>query len=141
MSKKEPVVGQQYSIKELQEFAVAEMNKSISEHADRADPKVGTVLVDRDLTFICAAHRGELRSGDHAEFTAIERKCRSKKLDDCIVFATLEPCAPKARNFPKLSCAERIVNARISEVYIGVQDPDPTVAGVNDTAQIYSRTP
>jgi len=73
MSKKEPVVGQQYSIKELQEFAVAEMNKSISEHADRADPKVGTVLVDRDLTFICAAHRGELRSGDHAEFTAIEK--------------------------------------------------------------------
>ena len=38
MSKKEPVVGQQYSIKELQEFAVAEMYKSISEHADREDP-------------------------------------------------------------------------------------------------------
>lgn len=28
---------------------------------------------------------------------------------------------------PKLSCAERIVNARIKEVWVGIEDPDPTV--------------
>ena len=129
MKKKELIVGQKYTIRELQEFAVAEMYKSIPEHTDKEDPKVGAILVDSDYKFICAAHRGEIRSGDHAEFTALERKCRDKKLDGYIVFATLEPCAPKARNFPKLGCAERIVNARISKVYIGVQDPDPTVKG------------
>ena len=43
------------------------------------------------------------------------------------MFATLEPCAPGARNHPKLSCAERIVLARIKEVWVGIEDPDPTV--------------
>ncbi|MDL2314874.1 HTH domain-containing protein [Bacteroidales bacterium OttesenSCG-928-C19] len=133
MSKQEPIPNQQYTLRELQAFAVAEMYKSIPEHDDKEDPKVGAVLVDKDYRFICAAHRGELRSGDHAEFTALERKCRNQKLDNCIVFATLEPCAPGARKTPKLSCSERITNARISKVYIGVQDPDPTVAGKGET--------
>lgn len=43
------------------------------------------------------------------------------------MFATLEPCAPGARKHPKLGCAERIVNARIKKVWIGIEDPDPTV--------------
>jgi len=43
------------------------------------------------------------------------------------LFATLEPCAPGARKHPKLACAERIVNARITEVWVGIEDPDPTV--------------
>ena len=38
-----------------------------------------------------------------------------------------EPCAPGARKHPKLGCAERIVNARIKKVWIGIEDPDPTV--------------
>jgi ATP-dependent DNA helicase RecG len=68
-----------------------------------------------------------LREGDHAEFTLLERKNRASKLDGSTLFATLEPCAPGARNHPKLSCAERIVNARIKEVWVGITDPDPTV--------------
>ncbi len=43
------------------------------------------------------------------------------------MFATLEPCAPGARKPPKLSCSERIVNARIKKVWIGIEDPDPSV--------------
>ena len=39
----------------------------------------------------------------------------------------MEPCAPGARQPPKLSCAERIVLARIKEVWVGIEDPDPTV--------------
>jgi ATP-dependent DNA helicase RecG len=39
----------------------------------------------------------------------------------------LEPCAPGARKHPKQPCAERIVNARIAEVWVGIEDPDPTV--------------
>ncbi|MBE3064675.1 MAG: hypothetical protein IMZ69_06620, partial [Spirochaetes bacterium] len=61
------------------------------------------------------------------EYTLLERKNRSKKLDGCRLFTTLEPCAPGSRRHPKLSCAERIVLARIKEVWVGVADPDPTV--------------
>jgi ATP-dependent DNA helicase RecG len=73
------------------------------------------------------AFRGELRDGDHAEFTLLERKNRATRLDDCVLFATLEPCAPDSRRPPKLGCAERIVSARIREVWVGIEDPDPTV--------------
>lgn len=114
--------------RKLMERAVAVMKQSINEpRADgKASPLVGAVLWKPDGS-VETAHRGELREGDHAEFTLLERKNRANKLDGCILFATLEPCAPGARNHPKLSCAERIVNARIREVWVGIEDPDPTV--------------
>ena len=74
-----------------------------------------------------ASCRGELRSGDHAEYTLLERKNCDTQLDGSVLFVTLEPCAPNARNTPKMSCAERIVLARIKEVWVGIEDPDPTV--------------
>lgn len=106
------------------------MKQSISEpRADgNASPKVGAVLWKPDGT-VETACRGELRYGDHAEFTLLERKNRPNALDGCVLFATLEPCASGARSHPKLSCAERIVNARIKEVWVGCQDPHPKVAG------------
>ena len=127
--KKDIHIGEQYSVRELQEFAVSEMYKSIPEHDDRTDPKVGTILTTVNGIVIETAHRGELRSGDHAEFTVLERKCRNRKVDGCVIYATLEPCAPGARKKPKLSCSERIANGRIKKIYIGIQDPDPTVKG------------
>lgn len=118
------------------ERALEEMRKSIAElRSDgKVSPKVGAVLVHLgDQTAarssrLQAAHRGELRDGDHAEFTLLERKNRDRPLDGCVLFATLEPCAPGARKHPKLGCAERIVLARIKKVWVGIEDPDPTVA-------------
>ncbi len=52
---------------------------------------------------------------------------RDARLDGAVLFATLEPCAPGARAHPKLPCAERIVLARIKEVWVGIEDPDPKV--------------
>jgi ATP-dependent DNA helicase RecG len=109
------------------EMAIAAMNGSVAEQrADgKASPRVGAVLfLDGD---IIEASRGELRQGDHAEFTLLERKCRDRCVDGGILFTTLEPCAPGARSHLKLSCAERIINARIKEVWVGIEDPDPTV--------------
>lgn len=116
--------------KKLMQLAVDVMRQSISEARDddETTPKVGAVLWKPDGT-IETACRGELRCGDHAEYTLLERKNRSSKLDEAILFATLEPCGPGARNAPKLGCAERIVNARIKEVWVGVEDPHPKVAG------------
>ncbi len=110
------------------ELAIEEMKHSI--HEDREDgkssPAVGAVLYMPDGT-IETAYRGELREGDHAEYTLLERKKREAKLDGSVLFATLEPCAPGARGEGKLPCAERIILARIKEVWVGIEDPDPTV--------------
>lgn len=116
-----------FNARKYMEMAIQIMNKSIQEpRRDKVSPKVGAVLIKPDGTEE-TAFRGELRHGDHAEFTLLERKNRSNHLDNSILFATLEPCAPGARKHPKLGCAERIVNARIKKVWIGIEDPDPTV--------------
>ncbi len=114
--------------RKMMEMAIEMMRKSISEGRPdgKKSPAVGAVLLKPDGS-IETAYRGELRDGDHAEFTLLERKNRASRLDGAILFATLEPCAPGARNHPKLSCAERIVLARIKEVWVGVEDPDPAV--------------
>ena len=110
------------------ELAVEAMSRSVSEPRSdgKASPRVGAVLWRPDSP-VETACRGELRYGDHAEYTLLERKNRSNRLDGAVLFSTLEPCAPGSRRHPKLSCAERIVLARIKEVWIGVEDPDPTV--------------
>lgn len=122
-------IGKEYTPRELMELAVQLMNDSIPEHTDRADPKVGAVLATEDGILVNTAYRGELRQGDHAEFTVLERKHRTDKLDGFVIYATLEPCAPGARSITKLGCAERIVNARIKKAYVGIEDPDPKVKG------------
>src|ERR1700733_138676 len=117
-----------FNPRQLMEKAIEVMKQSINEpRADKkASPLVGAVLVKTDGT-VDTAFRGELRHGDHAEYTLLERKHRDERLDGSSLFATLEPCAPGARKHPKLACAERIVNARIAEVWVGIEDPDPTV--------------
>lgn len=114
--------------RKLMERAIAVMRQSISERrADKkASPLVDAVLVKPDGT-VDTACRGELRQGDYAEFTLLERKHRDERLDGLVLFATLEPCVPGARKHPKLACAERIVNARIAEVRVEIEDPDPIV--------------
>jgi len=110
------------------EQAIEVMRGSVHEPRTdgKASPMVGAVLRKPDGTVV-TAYRGELRYGDHAEYTLLERKNRDQKLDGSFLFTTLEPCGPKARSFPKLCCAERIELARIKEVWVGIEDPDPTV--------------
>ena len=112
----------------LMELAVEVMGRSLAEPRDdgKASPSVGAVLWKPDGS-VETACRSELRDGDHAEYTLLERKNRSNPLDGAVLLSTLEPCAPGSRRHPKLSCAERIVLARIKEVWIGIEDPDPTV--------------
>lgn len=108
--------------------AIEVMRESVREPRtdEKASPMVGVVLRKLDGT-VETACRGELRYGDHAEYTLLERKNRDQRLDGAVLFTTMEPCAPGSRRHPKLSCAERIVLARIREVWVGIEDPDPTV--------------
>lgn len=113
--------------KEYMKLAVEVMKNSIPERKKKdPSPYVGAVLVFTDGTEE-TAYRGEFREGDHAEYTVLDKKNRHRDLSGCWLFATLEPCAPGARNAPKVSCAERIVNARISDVWFGIEDKNPKV--------------
>lgn len=114
--------------REMMELAIEVMRNSVGESRGdgKPNPLVGAVLVRPDGRTETAS-RGELREGNHAEYTLLERKCIGEKLDDCVLFATLEPCLN--RNHPKRGCARHIVGARIKKVYVGIEDDNPTVAG------------
>lgn len=116
-----------YTERELMELAIEVMDRSVNEpRADgKVPPKVGAVLLFPDGS-IETAYRGELREGDHGEYTLIERKLVNKNLEGSILFTTLEPCVE--RNSPKVPCCRRTTNARIKKVYVGIIDPDPTVS-------------
>ena len=109
-------------------ISIEEMKKSVQEERIEGEvsPMVGAVLVRPDGTYT-TAYRGELRDGDHAEYTLIERKCVSENLSGCELYSTLEPCFD--RNPPKIGCCKRIVKARIKKVYVGTGDPFPSVNG------------
>jgi len=82
----------------MMEKAIEVMKLSINEPRvdKKASPRVGAVLVKPDGT-IDTAFRGELRHGDHAEYTLLERKHPGERLDGSVLFATVEPCAPGSR--------------------------------------------
>jgi len=108
-------------------LAVETMRNSTSENrTDKAGPLVGAVILLPDGS-IETACRGELADGDHAEYTLLERKPKEHRLAGATLFCTLEPCAPGARSPYKTSCAERIVIRYITNVWIGIEDPDPLV--------------
>ena len=119
-----------YSSRELMELAVAEGELSIPEHNDKEDPFVGAIVATKEGEILEKAHRGELRQGEHCEFTLLERKLRDKNLVDCVLYVTLEPCTDGARTGTtgKRGCATHIVRSRIGTVYVGIEDPNPKIA-------------
>lgn len=113
-----------YSPKELMEMAYQESLFSIHEHKHKPDPLVGAILTTSDGKILATSHRGELRIGEHCEFTLIERKLKSENLKSCHLYVTLEPCIDKVRKPPKRGCVTHIYKARLAKVYIGIRDPD-----------------
>jgi ATP-dependent DNA helicase RecG len=129
MAKKENTEDKRKEPRFYMELAIQAMKKSVDElNNDAPSPRVGAVLVFPDGTYE-TAYRGEFREGDHAEYTLLDKKYRTKELSDCWLFATLEPCGPKARSEKKTCCAERIGNARIKKVWYGVQELNSKAKG------------
>jgi len=89
-------------------------------------PKVGAVII-KDNKVICIAHRGEEGPGDHAEFTALAKKCENLDLGGATLITTLEPCIK--RDIGKRPCALRIIERGIKKVIIGTLDPNPDIRG------------
>lgn len=96
-------MSQKFDPKKLMRLAIKVMHQSVSESRDdgKASPLVGAVIWKPDGS-IETSCRGELRYGDHAEYTLLERKNRNERLDNSIMFSTLEPCAPGSRRHPKI---------------------------------------
>jgi pyrimidine deaminase RibD-like protein len=110
---------------ELEEQSILEARKSRSEDL-RIHPCVG-VVVAKDGKILAKSHRGELAKGDHGEYTALERKLQGRNLEGATLYTTLEPCT--TRKHPKVPCARRIIDRRISRVVIGMFDPDSRIQG------------
>jgi pyrimidine deaminase RibD-like protein len=115
------VVGEDY---EFGRMAVDEARKSKPED-ERVHPLVGVVVV-KDGEVLARAHRGEL-PGNHAEYIALEKKLANASVTDCTVYTTLEPCT--TRIHPKIPCADRLIERKISRVVFGMLDPNPAIRG------------
>jgi ATP-dependent DNA helicase RecG len=120
---------EKYKPIELMKMAIEESYLSVPEHTDKTDPLVGAIIATYKGEVLAKAHRGELREGEHCEYTLIERKLVNENLRGCALYVTLEPCTDDSRRIPKRGCSTHIGKARISKVYIGVEDPNPKIAG------------
>lgn len=87
--------------------------------AENGEVPVGAIVVGKNGEIIAEAHnrREELRSPTaHAELLAIEaaaRKLKTRRLSDCTLYVTLEPCP---------MCAGAIINAGLKRVVYGAFD-------------------
>ena len=86
---------------------------------------IGCVIVKEDKVIARGYNKRETlqQSIAHAEIMAIQKACKKLntwRLEDCILYVTLEPCQ---------MCAGAIVQARIPEVVMGCMNPKAGCAG------------
>ena len=101
------------------------------------NPAVGAVIVDETTGEVIA--RGWTQPGGrpHAETEALRRA--GPRARGATMYVTLEPCSHHGGTPP---CADALVEAGIARVVVGIEDPDPRVAGrdrihIEATAQLF----
>ena len=86
------------------------------------NPNVGCVLVKDDREIAVGWHQ---KAGEaHAEINALNRAGSDAK--DATAYVTLEPCSHHGKTGP---CADALIEAGVSTVFIAMQDPNPEVSG------------
>lgn len=107
-----------YSSSDLMKIAVEEHMKCTGY------PRVG-VVVAKDGKILSTGFRGE-DSKKHAERVALEKLAEPDRVGST-VFTTLEPCIALHADQEIESCADLIIASGVSEVFIGVLDPNGTI--------------
>ena len=86
------------------------------------NPNVGCVIVKDDQEIAVGWHQ---KAGEaHAEINALDRAGENAK--DATAYVTLEPCSHFGKTGP---CANALIEAGISKVYVAMLDPNPEVSG------------
>ena len=86
------------------------------------NPPVGAVIVRQDQIVGEGFHP---EAGEpHAEIFALQQA--GERTRGANLYVTLEPCSHQGKTGP---CADAVIRAGITHVFIGVQDPNPQVAG------------
>jgi diaminohydroxyphosphoribosylaminopyrimidine deaminase/5-amino-6-(5-phosphoribosylamino)uracil reductase len=89
------------------------------------NPWVGAVVVTADGRVFDGAT--EPPGGRHAEIVALDAaRAAGAALTGATLYSTLEPCSHHGRTPP---CADAAIAAGVSRVVVGIEDPDPQVAG------------
>lgn len=88
--------------------------------ACRPNPPVGCVIVGP--SGVVAEGFTGAPGEPHAEAAALARLGSHPRLDNLVMFVTLEPCAFHGRT---PSCAEALIKSGIQQVYVALVDPDP----------------
>lgn len=110
---------------ESHEYFMREALRLAHEAAQSGDVPVGAVVVQNGSIIASAANR-TVRDQDatgHAETLAIRAACEVLgrwRLNDCVLYVTLEPCA---------MCAGAIVLARLQAVVFGAWDDKAGMSG------------
>ncbi len=86
------------------------------------NPLVGAVIVHNNKVIAKGYH--EQYGGPHAEINAI--RSTSLNIKGATMYVTLEPCSHYGKTPP---CADALIEAQISRVFIAMKDPNPLVAG------------
>ena len=89
------------------------------------NPLVGCIIVKRGKIVGKGYHKQY--GGEHAEINAI--KNAGKKVANATLYINLEPCSHWGKTPP---CTEKIVEAGVREVIIGMYDPNPLVEGFKE---------
>ncbi len=91
----------------------------------KPNPLVGCIITKNDKIIGKGYHK--FYGGFHAEINAIKDALKNKlKLEGSTLYVNLEPCCHYGKTPP---CTNEIINHKISEVVIGIKDPNPLVNG------------
>ncbi len=87
------------------------------------NPMVGSVVLDKNDEIVGKSYHQKYGE-PHAEVNALD--IASNKAKHGTIYVNLEPCSHYGKTPP---CADRIIKEGIKKVVIGMQDPNPKVAG------------
>jgi pyrimidine deaminase RibD-like protein len=112
--------------RELMKLAVDLSRESKAENDGRIHPRVGAVIVNQDGVIISSGYRGRYTPGNHAEQEALV-EIPDDVIKGAVVYSTLEPCTFRGKQTP---CCLRLIDKNISEVVIGIPDPNREIRGM-----------